>query len=81
MHMTKMRSQVRAELAHIPDWPKPQQSELRMQYWARRMHSLGKKAQGEKTAFEVLQECLEHLKREYPEFQFQYDAAFFHREN
>jgi hypothetical protein len=77
MRLTDMRSQVRMELAHITDWPKPQQSELRMLYWLRRMHGLGKKAQGNKTAFKVLQECIERLKQDYPDFEFQYDGAFF----
>jgi len=80
MRLTEMRALVRAELAHIPDWPKPHQSELRMSYWLLRMHSLGKKARAEKSALEVLQECITVLRQQYPDVQFDYDAAFFRQQ-
>ncbi|HUU18147.1 MAG TPA: hypothetical protein VMW72_13435 [Sedimentisphaerales bacterium] len=72
----KMREMVKEELEHIPDWPEPQ-NELRMIYWTRRMHSLGKKAKSEQTAKEVLEECISDSKTKYPDFQFLYDESFF----
>ena len=45
MELPKMREQVLTEMAHIPNWPKPQQSFLRSHYWIVRMNSLGKKAE------------------------------------
>ncbi len=77
MRITEMRSQVRAELAHIADWPQPEQSDLRMLYWSKRMHSLGKKAERNQSAFDVLQACIEILQPDYPSVHFQYDDAFF----
>jgi hypothetical protein len=41
------------------------------------MHSLGKKAKEEKTAFDVLQECIALLKNELPAADFRYDSSFF----
>ena len=81
MRLTEMRSQVREELARIPDWPKPQQSELRMRYWARRMHSLGKKGSSDTGPSQILRECLNDLRRDYPDFVFLYDQTFFQPES
>jgi hypothetical protein len=77
MTLKEMRDQVLQELEHIPKHPKHCQSELRMSYFMSRMHSLGKKAKEEKTAFDVLQECIDHLKKEFPTADFCYDLSFF----
>jgi hypothetical protein len=75
--MRQMRETVRKELVHIPDYPPPQ-GELRMVYWGRRMHSLGKKAARDPhTAKEVLEESIAYLKKYYSNFAFQYDKKFF----
>ncbi len=69
---------VSEELKHIPDWPEPQ-NYLRMNYHTRRMNSLGKKAECEQTAKEVLEECISDLKDDYPDSQFLYEEDFFNR--
>ncbi len=74
--LRQMREKVLEELKHVPDWPFPQ-GELRMLYWMRRMHSLGKKATVRQTAREVLEECLAYLKKDHPDFDFKYDKDFF----
>lgn len=79
MRLKEMRSQVQEELNHIPGWPKEPQNQLRMLYWSARMKSLGKKAEGNKTAFEVLQECIEFLRHADPKLEFAYDKTFFRR--
>jgi len=80
MNLKEMRAKVQAELEHIPKQPKPHQSELRMIYFTTRMNSLGKKAKREKTATDVLYECIDRLGDEYPDADFQYDRVFFKRE-
>lgn len=55
------------------------QGELRMIYWARRMHSLSEKVVRKQTAKEVLEECIFRLKDDYPDFQFNYDENFFNQ--
>lgn len=78
--MKQMREAVRKELEHIPDCPPPQ-GELRMVYWSRRMHSLGKKALlNPRTAKEVLDESITYMKEHYPDFGFQYDKKFFDKD-
>ncbi len=72
-----MREQVLAEMENIPTRPKPAQSYLRMAYFTARMHSLGKKAIGDKTAFDVLQEAIGILRKDNPEMEFVYDQSFF----
>ena len=79
MTLKEMREKVLNELEYVDKRPKLQQSELRAAYWSKRMHSLGKKAKGEKTAFEVLQECIEFIQREYPGFEFRYNKTFFRK--
>ena len=74
--LKQMRETVLRELEHIPNWPEPQ-GELRMVYWSRRMHSLGRKVNREKTAKEVLEESISALRRDYPDFRFEYDEQFF----
>jgi len=74
--LKQLREIVQAELEHIPRWPEPQ-GELRMAYWRYRMNSLGKKANREKTAREVLTESIASLRRDYPEITFEYDEGFF----
>lgn len=74
-----MRRNVLEELDHIPKWPEPQ-GELRLIYWSRRMRSLGRKAKGRKTAKEVLMECIERLRKEYPNFEPIYDKDYFEKE-
>ena len=76
----QMREKVLSELKHIPDWPQPQK-ELRMAYWMRRMHSLGKKMKMRKTAKEILEESINGLRESYPDFSFQYDQEFFDKNN
>jgi len=74
--LKQMRETVLKELEHIPNSPEPQ-GELRMVYWSRRMHSLGRKGDKQKTAKEVLEESIAFLKRDYPNFEFEYDEEFF----
>lgn len=74
--LKQMREIVLRELEHIPKWPEPQ-GELRMVYWNRRMHSLGRKVNRGKTAKEVLEESITYLGRDYPDFKFEYDQQFF----
>ena len=74
--LKQMREVVLKELEHIPNWPEPQK-ELRMVYWRRRMHSLGRKVNKKETAKEVLEESMNLLKRDYPNFSFEYDEEFF----
>ncbi|MFQ6115843.1 MAG: hypothetical protein ACE5NG_17420 [bacterium] len=76
--LKQMREIVLGELEHIPKWPEPQ-GELRMIYWGRRMHSLGRKVNRQKTAKEVLEESITSLRRDYPDFKFQYDEQFFNK--
>jgi hypothetical protein len=74
--LKKMRELVMAELDHIPKWPEPQR-ELRMIYWRRRMHSLGRKVNKQKTAKEVLEESIDSLRGDYSDVEFDYDKQFF----
>ena len=81
--LIQMREKVLKELKHIPDWPKPQK-DLRIAYWSYRMHSLGKKAKVKKSAKEVLDGCIEHLRKrggvylqKSNDYEFQYDKEFF----
>ncbi len=76
MKLQDMHSRVKAELAHISNWPEPQ-GELRMLYNIRRMRSLGKKARDEKTRCQILAESIAQLKSDYPNYKFKYDADFF----
>jgi len=77
--LKQMREIVLRELEHIPNWPEPQ-GELRMVYWNRRMHSLGRKVNRQKTAKEVLEESIASLRRDYPDFKFEYDEQFFNKD-
>lgn len=74
--LKQMREKVLEELAHITKGPKPQ-GELRMVYWSRRMHSLSEKVASNKTAKEVLEECIAHLQKDYPNYKFKYVEEFF----
>lgn len=76
----EMRKIVLKELEHIPKGPFPQ-GELRAVYWGMRMNSLGKKAKAKKTAKEVLEECLSVLRKDYSDFEFEYDGKFFNRKD
>ena len=76
--LKQMREIALRDLEHIPGWPEPQ-GELRMVYWRRRMHSLGRKAVRQKTAKEVLEESIASLLGDYPDFKFEYDEQFFNR--
>jgi hypothetical protein len=71
-----MRVKVRAELAHIPDYPAPQ-GDLRMVFWSMRMASLGRKRQVVGNAMEVLQQAIATVQPHHPHHKFQYDEAFF----
>jgi hypothetical protein len=77
--LKQMREIVLGELEHIPGWPEPQK-ELRMVYWNRRMHSLGRKVDRQKSAKEVLGESIASLRGDYPDFKFEYDESFFSRD-
>lgn len=77
--LKQMRELVLRELEHIPNWPEPQR-ELRMVYWDHRMHSLGRKVNRQKTAKEVLEESIASLRRDYPDFKFEYDEQFFNKD-
>jgi len=85
--LKQMREKVKKELEHIPDWPNPQK-DLRMVYWFERMHSLGKKAKIKKTAKEVLEDCIDYLKKhggvyfkKSSNYEFLYDKDFFKKES
>lgn len=77
--LKQMREKVQKEIRNIPSWPEPQR-ELRMCYWTKRMHSLGKKATVRQNAKEVLKDCIAHLRKDYPDFEFKYDKEFFERQ-
>jgi hypothetical protein len=66
MTLKEMRKQALREPEYIPKHPKLQQSELRMAYFQARMHSLGKKSKEEKTAGDVLRDCINLLKKGHP---------------
>lgn len=76
MKLPEMRSTVRVELAHIPDWPQPQR-ELRMIYWNLRMASLGRRRQVEGTPLDIVERGIGMLKRDYPGHNFEYDRTYF----
>jgi hypothetical protein len=75
-----MRQIVLEELEHIPKGNNAQ-NELRLIYFNRRMHSLGKKAKEEKTAKDILLESIALIKKEYPNFEPIYDEEFFAERN
>lgn len=76
--LKQMRQKVRDELKNIPKGSAPQM-EFRKEYWNRRLHSLGKKADMPKTPKEVLEESINALRGEYPDFKFEYDQEFFNK--
>ena len=75
-----MRQKVLKELEHIPKGNNAQ-NELRLIYFNRRMHSLGRKANEEKTAKDVLIESIALIKEDYPNFEPRYDREFFESED
>jgi len=77
MKQAEMRAVIDAELKHIPDFPGEHQGLLRAAYNIARMHSLGKRATKRQTALDVLQDCIEALKKENPDARFYYDKDFF----
>jgi len=62
MKLNQMRECVLNELNYISKGPLPQ-GELRVMYWTKRMHSLGKKAISTQTAREVLDKYITYLKK------------------
>lgn len=76
--LKQMTKTVLDELKHIPNWSAPQR-ELRREYWNRRLHSLGKKVNMPKAAKEVLEESINSLRGDYPDFKFEYDQEFFNK--
>ena len=76
MRVDDMHSRIKAELAHIPDWPEPQ-GELRMLYNVKRMRSLGKKAEHKNPRSQVLEQSIQQLKGDYPNYEFKYDRELF----
>ena len=77
MKQAEMRALVDAELKHIPNFPGEHQGLLRAAYNAARMRSLGKRATKKETAFDVLQDRIEALRKENPDARFNYDKDFF----
>jgi len=77
MKQAEMRAIVDAELEHIPGFPGEHQNVLRAAYNMARMHSLRKRTTEKKTALDVLQDCIEALKKENPDARFYYDKDFF----
>lgn len=77
MDVKQMRAQVAEELKHIPKHPKPIQGELRMVYQTLRMHSLGKKADKEQSARDVLLEAKKFLRKDNPTAKLDYDEDYF----
>ena len=77
MKQAEMRAIVDAELKHIPNSSGEHQGLLRAAYNAARMHSLGKRATKKETAFDVLQDRMEALRKENPDARFNYDKDFF----
>lgn len=76
MNLKEMRNIVKKELGNIPRG-QMQQNELRMEYWMRRMNSLGEKSTEIKDRRKVLQESIAHLKETYTDFEFEYDREYF----
>jgi hypothetical protein len=71
-----MREKVQEEISHIPRG-NAAQNELRMFYWPMRMNSLGKKAKAKKKKEEILEEAINEVKKNYPDFLPKYDKDFF----
>jgi hypothetical protein len=78
MFMTRkeMNEIVAKELEGIPDNNQPQKM-LRMIYTAARRSSLGKNAEGPKTAMEVLEYSLAFVRKDHPDAQLSHNGAFF----
>ena len=79
MKQAEMPAIVHAALEYIPGFPGEHQNLLRAAYNMARMHSLEKRASKKKTSLDVLQDCIEALKKENPEARFYYDKDFFER--
>ncbi len=77
MERTRIRTIVDTELRHIPKTRGRCQGLLRMAYNMARMHSLGRRATKNQTAFDVLQDCIAVLKKTNPGARFYYDKGFF----
>ena len=78
MVLKQMNDKVGEELKHIPEWPNPQpQGELRAIYQNMRMNNLNEKTETERTAVEVLQQCIDFLRASHPSYEFIYDSEFF----
>jgi hypothetical protein len=73
----KMQALVDSELEHIPKAGGIEQGLLRAAYNAARLHSLGRRSSRSQSANDVLQECIQVLKREDPDARFIYDKEFF----
>jgi hypothetical protein len=76
MNLKEMRNIVKKELGNIPRGQMPQ-NELRMEYWIRRMNSLGKKSTDIKDRRKVIEESIAHLKKTYSDFEFEYNKEYF----
>jgi hypothetical protein len=76
MKKEQMNKIVSEELEHIPK-KDLQQNILRSQYQMTRMHYLGKKAEKELSALEIITKCILDLKKEFPDYKFTYDETFF----
>lgn len=74
--LKEIREQVKKELEYIPRG-NISQNELRMCYWTLRMHSLGKKAKSNETKKEILKKSIERTKKNYSDFDPQYDKGYF----
>ncbi len=76
MTQEQMTQKVQEELEHIPQ-SDLSQNLLRTCYQQMRMHSLSKGVEKKQSPFEILQKCIDLLRKEHPEYKFNYDREFF----
>lgn len=79
MERAKLRAIVDTELKHIPKTQGEYQGLLRLAYNMARMHSLGRRAASKQSAFDVLQDCIEVLKKDNSDVCVYYDKEFFEK--
>ena len=73
----EIRDRVKLELEHIPRGLRgSSQNELRMVYWMRRQHSLGRKGNKESKEATLLK-SIETVKKYNPDFKPKFDKDFF----
>ena len=74
--MVKIDKQVKQELEHIPRGNIPQNL-LRVYYTPLRLNSLGKNAKNNATKEDILEQSIEAVKKDYPDFIPRFDETFF----